>query len=235
MKYLMLLLITPILIFSQITEDLSGNKQLVTKKLYTKGSFVFGPGFEKIKVGEKQYEDSDRDNQDINIMPGGGAGVEAVIGYDLSNSLAFEFSIGLQNSGSFIDEDNKAQFKKSQIRASVLYKIPTGKKYVPYVGAGLSTILSGKYVENSKAGEGEVKYTKPSGFHILGGAEWKNPNSPLYWFGEMRLLILGEFEVDESDISYRTLEDFGMMTMSANMPSKIFTNVFMSDIKSFEN
>ncbi len=217
MKHLIILIIlTPILVFSQITEDLSGNESTNTKKLYTKGSFVFGPGFEKIKVGEKQYEDSDRDNQDINVMPGGGAGIEAVIGYDLSKSLAFEFSIGVQNSGSFIDKDNKAQFKKSQIRASVLYKIPMGKKYVPYIGAGLSTILSGKYVEDSQAGEGEVKYTKPSGFHILGGAEWKNPQSPLFWFGELRLLILGEFKVDESDIAYSALEHFGMNKMSAN-------------------
>ena len=217
MKNLIILIIlTPILIFSQITEDLSGSESINTKKLYTKGSFVFGPGFEKIKVGEKYYEDSDRDNSDINIMPGGGAGVEGVIGYDLSKSLAFEFSIGTQNSGSFIDKDNKAQFKKSQIRASILYKIPIGKKYVPYLGAGLSTILSGKYVENSQGMELEVKYTKPSGFHILGGAEWKNSQSPLYWFGEVRLIILGEIEADDSSVSNYILESVGIDVMSSN-------------------
>ena len=217
MKNLIILIILiPILIFSQITEDLSDSESTNTKKLYTKGSFVFGPGFERIKVGEKYYEDSDRDNSDINIMPGGGAGVEAVIGYDLSKALAFEFSIGTQNSGSFIDKDNKAQFKKSQIRASVLYKIPIDKKYVPYIGAGISTVLSGKYVEDSQGMESDVKYTKPSGFHVLGGAEWKNSHSPWFWYGEMRLLILGEIEADETDVATWILEEVGIDAMSAN-------------------
>ena len=217
MKHLIILIIlTPILIFSQITEDLSGNESTNTKKLYTKGSFVFGPGFEKIKVGEKYYEDSDRDNSDINIMPGGGFGVEGVLGYDLSKLLAVEFSIGTQNSGSSIDKDNKASFQKSQIRASVLYRIPIDKKYVPYIGVGISTVLSGKYIEESQGMELEVKYTKPSGFHVLGGAEWKNPRSPWFWYGEMRLLILGEVEADETDVATWILEEVGIDKMSAN-------------------
>ncbi len=217
MKYLTLsLLLTPILIFSQITGDMSGNAPAVKNKLYTKGSFVFGPGFENIKVGEKQYEDSDRDNTDINIMPGGGFGVEGVFGYNLTKLLAFEFSIGTQNSGSYVKKGNLAQFKKSQIRATVLYKIPLNKKYVPYVGAGLSTIISGKYVEESQGMELEAKYTTPSGFHVLGGAEWKNPQSSLFFFGEVRLLILGEIEVDETDIPNRLLEEVGIDKMSAN-------------------
>ncbi len=217
MKHLLILfLITPVLIFTQITEDLSLDAQHTVKKLYAKGAFVFGPGFEKVKVGQKYYEDSERDPQDINIMPGGGVGVEAAFGYDLSKSLTFEFSIGTQNSGSYIDEDNKAQFKKSQIRASVLYKVPINKKYTPYIGAGLSTMLSGKYVEESQGMEYEVKYTKPSGFHAIAGAEWKNTKSPLYLYGELRLLILGNVEADETDVSSWVLEEVGIDAMSAN-------------------
>ena len=217
MKHLIiLLLLTPVLIFSQITEDLSGNEPLVIKKLYAKGAFIFGPGFEKIKVGEKYYEDSERDNSDINIMPGGGFGVEGVLGYDLSKLLTVEFSIGTQNSGSSIDKDNKASFQKSQIRASVLYRIPIDKKYVPYIGVGISTVLSAKYIEESKEMDLEVKYTKPSGFHVLGGAEWNNPRSPWFWYGEMRLLILGEVEADETDVATWILEEVGIDKMSAN-------------------
>jgi len=54
MKYLIyILLLTLILIFSQFTEDLSGNTLPVVKKLYTKGSFVFGSGFDIYCVKDK--------------------------------------------------------------------------------------------------------------------------------------------------------------------------------------
>lgn len=214
--FILTILLAPIILFSQITEDSSSNNTTIIKKLYTKGSFIFGPGSEKIMVGKKYYEDSDKDPQDINILPGGGVGVEAVIGYDISKLLAFEFSIGTQNSGSYIDKDNVAQFKKSQIRASLLYRIPIGKKYTPYVGAGLSSVISAKYVEDSQGIESEVTYTKPTGFHVLGGAEWKNPKSPLFLFGEIRFLILGEFEADETTVSNYILETIGIDIMSAN-------------------
>lgn len=66
MKYLILsLLLTPILIFSQITDDISDNAPAVNKKLYTKGSFVFGPGSEKILVAKVTYPDSDKDPEDV--------------------------------------------------------------------------------------------------------------------------------------------------------------------------
>jgi len=213
---IILFLLIPVLCFPQITEDLSTESPHANKKLYAKGALVFGPGFESIKVGEKYYENSDRDPQDIDIMPGGGAGVEAVIGYDITKSLSAEFSIGTQNSGSFVDEDNKAQFKKSLIRASVYYKIPIEKKFTPYIGAGISNVLSAKYVENSQGFEFETTYTKPSGFHIIGGAEWKTPNSPWFWYGEARFIILGEFEADESDVNTWILEEVGIDKMNGN-------------------
>ena len=60
MQYkLLLLLFIPIFLFSQITEDLSDAPPSINKKLYVKGAFVFGPGFEKVKVGEKYYENTE--------------------------------------------------------------------------------------------------------------------------------------------------------------------------------
>ena len=215
MKKFPILLALPILIYSQTTDNLKP-EETFNKKLYAKGALVFGPGFESIKVGEKFYEDEDKDPEDINIMPGGGFGIEAAIGYDITKNLGFELSIGTQNSGSYIDEDNRAQFKKAQIRVSGFYRIPIEKKFTPYFGAGLSMILSAKYLEDSMGIESEVVYTKPLGFHVLGGMEWRTPNSPLFWYGEARFIILGDFEVDEADIADWIIEEVGIDTMGGN-------------------
>jgi len=76
MKYLTLILILiPVIVFSEIQENLSGNTPFVVKRLYAKGSLIFGPGFEeRILVGKGYYEDEDKDPQDIYISPGGGTG-----------------------------------------------------------------------------------------------------------------------------------------------------------------
>lgn len=213
MKHLItIIMLTPILIFSQVIEDLSSKQ----KKLYTKGAIVFGPGFEKILVAEVQYRDSDKDNEDVHISPGGGAGIEGVIGYDISKSLSCEFALGWENSGKVVDKTNSAMFNKFPLRASVLYRILIDKKYTPYFGAGISTVLSAKYTEESQGIEHEATYTKPIGFHVLGGAEWKNSQSALYWFGEVRLLLLGEFEAEEATVSDYVLETIGLDIMNAN-------------------
>ena len=217
MQYkLLLLLFIPIFLFSQITEDLSDDPPSIIKKLYVKGAFVFGPGFEKVKVGEKYYENSDRDPQDINIMPGGGFGVEAAVGYDLTKVLSAEISIGMGNSGASDGKESKASFQKTLFRASILYKIPLEKKYKPYIGGGLSSVVSAKYLEDTQGIESEVTYTKPGGFHILGGAEWKAPQSSWYWYGELRLHILGEIQAEEASVADWILEEIGIDKMNAN-------------------
>ncbi len=195
MKHLILLILfVPILLLSQITEDKAEPKSH-NNKLYAKGSWIFGPGFESVLD---------------NIEPGGGQGFETVLGYDWSKTMSIELSIGMQNSG------DHTKFKKSQIRASAYYKIPIEKKFTPYLGAGISAVLSAKYIEKSSSREQEATYSKPIGIHILGGVERKNPYSPLFFFGEVRLLILGEFELDKTDVDFMILREFGMITMKAN-------------------
>ena len=193
-----ILLFIPILILSQVTTDLSQTNQQGSK-FYAGGSVFFGPG-EQIKAGEKYYTDSDKEPEDINISPNGSAGIEILAGYNLTKSISTEFAIGWSSGGETIDKDNVILFKKAPLRLSVLYKIPIEKKYTPYIGAGLSTNLVVKYTEKSQGIDSEIKYSKPIGFHILGGASYKENNSPLYFFGELRVIVLGEYTVEEADI-----------------------------------
>ena len=193
-----LLLFIPILILSQVTTDLSkANKQ--ESKFYAGGSVFFGPG-EQIKAGEKYYTNSDKESEDIHISPNGSAGLEILFGYNLTKSISSEFAIGWSSGGETIDKDNVILFKKAPLRLSLLYKISIEKKYTPYIGAGLSTNLVVKYTEKSQGIDSEIKYSKPVGFHILGGASYKEKNSPLYFFGELRIIILSEYIIEEATI-----------------------------------
>jgi len=206
MKYLIsFFLLTPILIFSQITEDISRDTPSVVKKLYTKGSFMYGPGTEEVWVATKYYQDSDKDPEDIYMRPGGGFGIEAVIGYDVTRFLSFELALGWLTSGEVIDKDNMAILEKFPLQAIILYRIPINKKFTPYIGGGLATLLSIKYTEKVQGTESDVIYSKPIGFTILGGTEFKKSQSPWYWFGELRYNILGEYTVKEATMGGRTV------------------------------
>ncbi|MFC1760165.1 opacity family porin [Candidatus Neomarinimicrobiota bacterium] len=199
MKHLItIIMLTPILIFSQITENQSITSS-ARSSFYAGGSVFFGPG-EQIKAGEKYYTNSDKESEDINISPNGSAGLEIIVGYNLTKSISSEFAIGWSSGGETIDKDNVILFKKAPLRLTLLYRIPIEKKYTPYIGAGLSTNLVVKYTEKSQGIDSEIKYSKPVGFHILGGASYKENNSPLFFFGELRVIVLSEYTVEEADI-----------------------------------
>jgi len=199
-KYLIsLFLLTPILIFSQITEDLSGNIRPVKKKLYTKVLLQVGGGG-KVLAGEKSYTVSDKDPEDIYIHPGGGTGLEAVIGYDINPSLSGELGIGFLQSGDQAGKDH-IWFWKQTLRASVIYRLNISKGYFPYIGGGFSTNLSVSLDAETRSDELIIRYEIPTGFHILGGAEIKNPQSSWFMFGDFKFIFLGTYDIKEAKLN----------------------------------
>jgi len=202
-KHLIILIIlTPIFILSQITEDQYNNIPIVKKKLYTKGLVQFGGGYEKILAGKKYYTDSDKDPEDIYIRPGGGIGLEGIIGYDFSPTLSTEIGIGFAGSGETVDKDN-IYFNKTIFRATILYKMVSTKEYKPYIGGGFTTNLSAKYEIEQGGDELVVKYKKPVGFHVLGGAQI-NMTPELFMFGDIKLIFLGKYKIEEAEFNGST-------------------------------
>jgi hypothetical protein len=197
-----LLLITPILVFTQIIEDKSQNIPVVKKKLYTKGLVQFGGGYEKILAGQKSYIDSDKDPEDVYIRPGGGIGLEGIIGYDFSPSLSTEIGIGFAGSGETAGKDN-LYFNKTIFRATILYKMASTKEYKPYIGGGFTTNLSAKYEFEEGGNEMVVKYKKPVGFHVLGGAII-NMTPELFMFSDIKFIFLGKYKVEEAEFNGST-------------------------------
>ena len=211
---ILLIFLIPLVLFSQIIEDKTQNK--TSRNLYTKISLITGSGSDDILVGRVDYTDSEKESEDIYIDPGGGTGLEAIIGYDITNSLSFEFALGWCNTGETVDGDNNILFNRAPVRATILYYFDINKKWTPYIGGGLSSNLSVKHTEETSGRESEIKYKTPTGFHFLGGMEFKNKNSPWFWYGELRIIRLGEYVVDESDFPTSILNEFGMETLDAN-------------------
>ena len=142
MKYLIFIfLLIPILIFSQTKEIQKNDNPTDVKKLYTKGSVKFGVGFEKYFMFEKYYENTGKDAGDAYIYPGGGTGIEAILGYNINPRVSSEIGIGYVSSGESV-KDASASFNKSILHASIIYRLKKSKTYIPYFGAGFSTNLS---------------------------------------------------------------------------------------------
>ncbi len=193
--------ITPVMILGQTTGQITEDGvEIVDKKTYVKGNFLMGFGFDKVLAAKKFYEDKD-DVDDIYIRPGGGFGIEGVIGYDITPTITGEIGIGYQASGESVSNGH-AYLNKVPFRASIIYKSTSKiKQFALYYGAGISMNLSTKY--NVKEDEDKllVTYENPVGFHGLIGADFISAGSPLNFSGEIRYVGMADFEVKSAELN----------------------------------
>jgi hypothetical protein len=193
-----LVLLLPVLIVAQ-SADIQTDDTEVTpaKKLYAKGNILMGVGFDKVFGGYKYVEGEDPEK--INIYPGGGVGVEAVLGYDITPTIAAEVGIAMQSSGQSVSNGH-VYFRKVPYRASLLYKPKSTKSYRLYFGGGLSSNFSAKYDVEEDDSEATVTYTSAMGFHGLAGANFHKGKSPIYFAGEVRYVSMADYEMDEAEL-----------------------------------
>ncbi len=201
MKYfrIVLFILLPILIMGQGTDLQTGEPEtLPAKKLYAKLNVLVGVGFDKVFGGYKYVEG--KDPEKINIDPGGGIGVEAVLGYDISPNIAAEFGIATQSSGESVSNGH-VYFKKVPYRASILFKPKSNKSFRLFFGGGISSNISAKYDVEEDGADATVTYTSPIGFHGLAGANFGSPKSPFYFAGEVRYVGMADYEMDEAEMN----------------------------------
>jgi opacity protein-like surface antigen len=191
----LLVLITSVLVLGQTADQKIDDRiEIVNKKMYVKGNFLMGLGFDKVLAAKKYFEDKD-DVDDIYIRPGGGFGVEGVVGYDITSAIAGEIGIGYQFSGESVSNGH-VYFNKFPLRASILYKSTRSiKQFSPYCGVGISMNLLTKYVWEEDDDKGSITYRNPAGFHGIAGAEFNPAGSPLYFSGEIRFVSMADYEV----------------------------------------
>ncbi len=197
----LLVLISPILILGQTADQISEDGvEIVNKKMYVKGNFLMGLGFDKVLAAKKYSEDKD-DTDDIYIRPGGGLGVEGVIGYNITSAITGEIGIGYQFSGETVSSDH-VYFKKIPFRATLLYKSANKiKQFSLYYGAGVSTNLSTKYDVEEADDKLVVNYENPVGFHGIIGADFISTGSPLFITGEVRFVSMADYEVKSAELN----------------------------------
>lgn len=189
MTRLLLILYLPLLLYSQIT-DYSTN--LSERNFYVSILAQYGPGFEKIKTGQ-EFNVYSNTTSDIYIRPGGGYGIEAILGSDIIPSIALELGLGLVQSGKVIHTEHIV-FNKSTIRASLLYKIKMFNYYTFYVGGGYSAAQNPLFKIEQVDETFKSTYSSPKGFHAIGGVQF-NYTSNFFWYGDLKYYSLGEYQI----------------------------------------
>lgn len=136
-----------------------------TEKFYFKGLFGYGIGFHQVYL-YMWTENNDK----IYVRTGGGANIQAKIGYHILPALALEAGLGYQGQTAHPTvRDGGGSFGRMPISLSVLYKfLPTPKLQV-YAGTGSSVYLGPQLTREGPGLTNRVKYNTALGIHGIAG------------------------------------------------------------------
>jgi hypothetical protein len=217
--HVVLVLLLPVLIVAQGVDIQTDDTEVTPiKRIYAKGNILMGVGFDKVHAGDKYIEGEYPEK--INIYPGGGVGVEVVLGYDISSNFAAEIGIGTQSSGESVSNGH-IYFKKMPLRISGIYRLKNKKAYTVFIGCGASFDLSPKFSVKEDDDEAEVTYFTNTGFHGLIGLDFFSPKSPFYFAGEIRFVGMPDYELDEAP--WNAIFPSDISALSANGIHFVFT------------
>lgn len=195
MRRISLVFLLPIILLAQIDEYVNNQTD---RKFYVSGLVQYGPAFEKIKAGS-QYDPYFGETSNIYIRPGGGYGIEAIVGSDIIPSLAAEFGIGLLRSGKVVHTEHIV-FDKTTLRASLIYKLRIYKYHKIYFGGGFSAVQNSILRVEQSDEVLLVKYTNPKGFNIIAGLQF-NYTKNLFLFGDLKYNSMSSFNIKSAEFS----------------------------------
>jgi len=209
-KKISLVILLPMILLAQI-DDYATNQ--TERKFYVSGLVQYGPGFEKIKAGS-EYIPYTRETNDIYIRPGGGYGVEGIIGSDIIPSIAVEFGIGILRSGKVVHTEHIV-FDKSTLRASLIYKLRIYKYHKIYFGGGFSAVQNSILKIEQSDETLRIKYHNPKGFNIISGLQFNYTNN-FFLYGDIKYNIMSSFKIKNAEFS-------GESMVISNVDSKYHT------------
>jgi len=161
-------------------------------QLYASGLVGIGTGFDKIKVAEVMRANGNW--EDVNIFPGGGANLEARLGFYLTSSLRTELSASFHISGRSYEiqgssNDYTVGFQRFPMNLTIIFDLPKTKKMQIYIGAGPTVSLGARYKEEFVTSY-TINYKTAFGFHALVGMMWNKGK----WFYYGELCYMGPFK-----------------------------------------
>ncbi len=141
------------------------------------GSFYFGTGGDKLKVGETTEGD------DITLRTAGGFGMAITLGYNFYSKVDVDLTAGYQLNWIRPECDNlDGSFSRVPLLVTLKYWIPTKNNAFFKLGGGLGFYTSVEYeVDGSEYfGLHEIiEYDNATGFHIVGEYEVFSPDYPI--------------------------------------------------------
>jgi hypothetical protein len=166
------------------------------RKFSLKLTLGFGFGFDKIETG---YYKVQGDNMErIDVYPGGGGHFGLDLGYYLTREVRLEVGIGYQNSGVFASNQDEVSFTRMPLTLTVLYEIPSPKKFQVYVGGGAGLYNSPELEAKAGGTTESVKYGSSFGLHGLVGAVTRSKSGKWFYFGELRYVGVFNYQWTEA-------------------------------------
>jgi hypothetical protein len=147
------------------------------KGLKINGSFSFGTGGEKLKLGETTEGDA------VTLRTAGGYGMAITLGYNFFSKVDFDLTAGYQLNWIRPECDNlDGYFSRVPLLVTLKYWIPTKNNAFFKLGGGLGFYTSVKYDADGSESFGVheiIKYDNATGFHIVGEYEIISPVKPV--------------------------------------------------------
>lgn len=141
------------------------------------GSFSFGTGGEKLKVGETT------EDEDITLRTAGGFGIAITLGYNFFSKVDLDLTAGYQVNWEQPDCDNlDGYFSRVPLLVTTKYWIPTKNNAFLKLGGGLGLYTSIEYELDGSENFGLheiIEYDNATGFHIVGEYEMIGPVKPV--------------------------------------------------------
>jgi len=170
----------------------------VKRNFSLKLTLGFGIGFESLDTGLNKYNKNTGEVLgDVTVSPGGGSSFMLDLGYYLTRELRLELGVGIQSSGVFAGGD-KVTFSRVPLTLTLLYEIPSPKKWRVYAGGGAGLYNAPEInVEVGNSSE-YIKYDPSFGLHGLVGAFTRSKSGKWFYFGELRYVGVFNYKWKEA-------------------------------------
>jgi len=161
----------------------------VKRNFSLKLTLGFGIGFESLNTGLNKYNKNTGEVLgDVTVSPGGGSSFMLDLGYYLTREL---------RSGVFAGGD-KVTFSRVPLTLTLLYEIPSPKKWRVYAGGGAGLYNAPEInVEVGNSSE-YIKYDPSFGLHGLVGAFTRSKSGKWFYFGELRYVGVFNYKWKEA-------------------------------------
>jgi len=169
------------------------------RKFYVKGIVGFGLGFDRIPTGIYKKSFTSDEWMEVILLPGGGIGLDAYLGYRFIPSTMLELGIAYQSTGTSVkDTGDEIHFQRYPLSVTLIHEIKSKGKMTFYFGAGAAYYLGPNFLLRMSGLEINIDYKPSPGFHGLIGLASKPKSHGFFYFFEMKFSGIMSYEWEKA-------------------------------------